>query len=158
MVSEAGCSEFTGRVLSPEICTVVVREDNPEKLRGKPTVFIGWKAVVRHAIWQVCEHHRDLRPGHVNRGVTGELERSDRILIHKPDIGNTGIPKCPAFVGSVSSLQASLLGTQTNRRGKSGTGEQVNNGGPQDVRLEVLADHSTDVHSVVEMNGKVAND
>ena len=41
------------------------------------------------------------------------------------------------------------LGTQTNRRGKSGTGEQVNNGGPQDVRLEVLADHSTEVHMLL---------
>ena len=34
----------------------------------------------------------------------------------------------------------------------------MNNGGPQDVRLEVLADHSTDVHAVVMMSGKVAND
>ena len=31
VVSEAGCSEFAGRVLSPEICTVVVREDKPER-------------------------------------------------------------------------------------------------------------------------------
>ena len=34
----------------------------------------------------------------------------------------------------------------------------MNNEGPQDVRLEVLADHSTDVHGDVAMNGKVAND
>ena len=44
----------------------------------------------------------------MNRGVTGELERSDRILIHQPDIGNTGIPKCPASEGIVTSLQTSL--------------------------------------------------
>ena len=32
VVSEAGCSEFAGRVLSPEISRVVVREDNPESV------------------------------------------------------------------------------------------------------------------------------
>ena len=54
MVSEAGCSEFTGRVLSPEISIVVVRKDNPEVLRGKPTAFSGWKAAVSHTLWPVC--------------------------------------------------------------------------------------------------------
>ena len=45
-----------------------------------------------------------------------------------------------------------------NRYGQAGTGEQVNNGGLQDVWLEVLADHSIDVHNEVSVNGKVAND
>ena len=54
VVSEAGCSEFAGRVLSPEICTVVVREDKPEVFRSKPTACNDWKAVVLHTKWQVC--------------------------------------------------------------------------------------------------------
>ena len=38
VVSEAGCSEFTGRVLSSDICTIVVREDNPA-WQGKADSF-----------------------------------------------------------------------------------------------------------------------
>jgi len=50
-------------------------------------------------------------------------------------------------------------GTQTNRCGYSGIGEQVNNGGPQDVRLEVLAEHSTEGrYAVLALTGKVANE
>lgn len=35
VVSEAGCSEFAGRVLSPENSIVVVRKDNPAMSEGK---------------------------------------------------------------------------------------------------------------------------
>ena len=41
VVSEAGCSEFAGRVLSPEISIVVVRRDILVIIKVKPTACNG---------------------------------------------------------------------------------------------------------------------
>ena len=48
---------------------------------------------------------------------------------------------------------------ETKRYGQAGIGEQANSGGLREVRLEVLADHSTEVQcAVLALNEKVAND
>ena len=91
VMSEAGCSKFTGRVWSPEISIVVVRKDNPAVL-GKSRQHSAVGRQQSHSRNGKCvRHHRDLRPGHVIKGVTEELERSVRILLSRNRMGDTGI-------------------------------------------------------------------
>ena len=91
VVSEAGYSEFAGRVWSPEISIVVVRKDNPA-LSGESRRHSAVGRQQSHTRNGKCvRHHRDLRSGHVSTGVIGELERSGRILLSRNRMGDTGI-------------------------------------------------------------------
>ena len=90
VVSEAGCSEFVGRVLSPEISIVVVRKNNPF-VSGESRQHSAVGKQQSHPRHGKCvRHHRDLRSGHVSTGVIGELERSVRILLSRNWMGDTG--------------------------------------------------------------------
>ena len=83
VVSEAGCSEFAGRVLSPEICkSWSVRISLSYQAKSRRCSLVGRQQFDKR-YGKSVEHHRDLRPGHANRGVAGELERSDRILLRE---------------------------------------------------------------------------
>ena len=55
VVSEAGCSEFAGRVLSPEISRVVVREDNPECQGKADSVHWLEGSSLMHDMASVCD-------------------------------------------------------------------------------------------------------
>ena len=55
VVSEAGCSEFAGRVLSPEISRVVVREDNPECQGKADSVHWLEGSSLMHYMASVCD-------------------------------------------------------------------------------------------------------
>ena len=111
---------------------------------------------IRHG--KYVRHHRNLRPGHVNTGVTGELERSDRILLCETGMGCAGIETTWRHRAACCAWRRAYGSTKQATRA-TGIGEQVNNGGPQDVRLEVLAEHSTDGRcAFLAWTEKVAND
>ena len=55
VMSEAGCSEFAGRVLSPEISRVVVREDNPECQGKADSVHWLEGSSLMHDMASVCD-------------------------------------------------------------------------------------------------------
>ena len=120
VVSEAGCSEFTGRVWSPEISIVVVREDRPERSGESRQCAMAGRQQSHPRYGQCVRHHRDLRPGHVNTGVAGELERSDCILLSK---SGWVIPehKTPG----VSRLRIGLVGEPMGNTKQIDTGSQV---------------------------------
>ncbi len=108
VVSEAGCSEFAGRVSSPEISIVVVRKDNPVVSGESRRRSAVRKAAVSHMLWQVCA----TPPGSETRACEyrGNRRTGEIRLYPEPrsGLGNTGIEKCLAFVDAVSSLQTSL--------------------------------------------------
>jgi len=76
---EPGVASVQAAELNPEICIVVVDEDNlPNRGGKKPTYWMYRKAAVLSRVMASEEgHHRGLiRSGHVRIGVTWELGRA----------------------------------------------------------------------------------
>ena len=86
VVSEAECSEFAGRVLSPEISIVVVRKDNPDESGESRRRSLVWKAAVSLTQWQVCATPAGswIRACE-HRGSRGTGEIRSYPVVEKPD-------------------------------------------------------------------------
>jgi len=76
--AEPGVARVQAVELNPEICIVVVQEDNlPIPRKGKPTPCSQRKAaVLSYDMASEGGHHRGLRAGHVLTGVARELGRA----------------------------------------------------------------------------------
>ncbi len=79
-----------GRVLSPEICIVVVRGiTTTPRRRGKADTLQAVEgSSPRQRAAVLWGHHRGLRPGHASMGETWELGRSNTLLKTSRSKGN----------------------------------------------------------------------
>ena len=131
-----------GRVLSPEICNVVVsRITMTLRRRGKAdTLHLVEGSNPRQPAAVLRGDHRGLRPGHASTGETWELGRSNTLLKRSRSKGNR--------VRNVSRL-GRVEAIRPCRERRKGMAERyrtarLTNRSPRDGVLEVLVDHSTD--------------
>lgn len=117
VVSEAGCSEFAGRVSSPEISRVVVRKDNPAVRGESRRRSMVWKAAVSHTPWRVCA----TPPGSEARACEYRGNRGTGEIRSYPVVGDrNGLCRYRNNLASSSYLSRSVASLREHKASDTG--------------------------------------